>query len=140
MSLLDAVKYTISNPERRIALDGRCNSEDGEIKVRGLDQDDARLLKIASSSARQGRRVSGLRINRESALEGSGTGLARVRFPSPARRRVKAAVALWTTKELGSDVGPVEMSFIARLMWDLSVRSTWSGNFPARKPYLPPVS
>jgi hypothetical protein len=48
MSLLEAVEYTISDPERRIVLYRRC-AEDRS--VHGMDQDDHRLLEIASSVA-----------------------------------------------------------------------------------------
>jgi hypothetical protein len=42
------------------------------------------------------------------ASECSRTGLATVRFPSPAERRVNAYKPFWTTKELGSDSLPGE--------------------------------
>jgi hypothetical protein len=51
MSLLDAVEYITSDPAHRIALYRFCSAEDGDIKASGLDQDNPRLLKIASSSA-----------------------------------------------------------------------------------------
>jgi hypothetical protein len=50
MSLLTAVEYVTPDPAHRIAL-YRCCAEDGDIQARGLNQDDPRLLKIASSSA-----------------------------------------------------------------------------------------
>jgi hypothetical protein len=43
-------------------------------------------------------------MNRDSALEGSRTGLAEVRFPWPARRRVKAHKPFWTRKEWAKTV------------------------------------
>jgi hypothetical protein len=49
MSLLDAVEYTTCDPDRRIALYGRCSAEDRSAN--GMDQDAPRLLKIASSVA-----------------------------------------------------------------------------------------
>jgi hypothetical protein len=49
MSLLTAVEYTISSPDRRIALYKRCSAEDQSVN--GMAQDDPRLLKIAASSA-----------------------------------------------------------------------------------------
>jgi hypothetical protein len=49
MSLLDAVEYTTPDPERRIALYGRCSAEDRSVN--GMGQEDPRLLKIAASSA-----------------------------------------------------------------------------------------
>jgi hypothetical protein len=49
MSLLDAVEYTTCDPNRRIALYGRCSAEDWSVN--GMVQDDPHLLKIAASSA-----------------------------------------------------------------------------------------
>jgi hypothetical protein len=51
LSLLDAVEYITPDPDRRIALYGRCSDVDRSIEPRGLGHDDSRLLKIASSSA-----------------------------------------------------------------------------------------
>jgi hypothetical protein len=48
MSLLDAVEYTTSDPERRIALYTRCSAEDRGLN--GMAHDDPHL-KTASSSA-----------------------------------------------------------------------------------------
>ena len=49
MSLLEAVEYTTPDPDRRLALYGRCSAEGWSAT--GMDQDDPRLLKIAASSA-----------------------------------------------------------------------------------------
>jgi hypothetical protein len=49
MTLLTAVEYTTSDPGHRIALYRRFSPEDQSIRFSGLDQDDPRLLKIASS-------------------------------------------------------------------------------------------
>jgi hypothetical protein len=49
MSLLDALEYTTCDPDRRIALYGRCSGED--LSADGRVQGDPRVLKIASSSA-----------------------------------------------------------------------------------------
>jgi hypothetical protein len=93
MSLLTAVEFTTSDPEHRVAL-YRCCTEDGDIRVHSLSQDEPRLLKIASSSAlylafperrARGRRVSSPRMKRNSALEGSRTVRATARSPSPTR-------------------------------------------------------
>jgi hypothetical protein len=51
MSLLDAVEYIASDPDRRIALYRLCSAEDGDSNASCLDQDAPHLLKIASSSA-----------------------------------------------------------------------------------------
>jgi hypothetical protein len=50
MSLLDAVEYVTSDPDRRIALFRRCSAEDQSVN--GMAQDDPRLLKIASLVAK----------------------------------------------------------------------------------------
>jgi hypothetical protein len=52
MSLLDAVEYTTSDPDRRIALYGFCSPEDQSVESSGMGQDNPRLLKIASSDAK----------------------------------------------------------------------------------------
>jgi hypothetical protein len=49
MSLLEAVEYTTPDPDRRLALYGRCSAEGWSAT--GMDQDDPRLLKIVASSA-----------------------------------------------------------------------------------------
>jgi hypothetical protein len=51
MSLLDAVEYIASDPDRRIALYRLCGAEDGDTNTSCLDQDAPHLLNIASSSA-----------------------------------------------------------------------------------------
>jgi hypothetical protein len=48
MSLLTAVEYTTSDPNQRIALYRCCHAEDQSMI--GMGPDEARLLKIASSS------------------------------------------------------------------------------------------
>ena len=52
MSLLTAVEYITSDPTHRIALYRRCSTEYRNIRSSGMGQDDPRLLKIASSVAR----------------------------------------------------------------------------------------
>jgi len=109
MSLLDAVEYVTADPTHRIALYRRC-VEDGDIQARGPSQDDPRLLKIDSSSALdlaflerrakgEGFQVQGCK--RDSALEGSRTGPARVLSPLLFPTAHNSAVALWTTSKNG---------------------------------------
>jgi hypothetical protein len=109
MSLLDAVEYVTADPAHRIALYRRC-VEDGDIQARGPSQDDPRLLKIDSSSALdlaflerrakgEGFQVQGCK--RDSALEGSRTGPARVLSPLLFPTAHNSAVALWTTSKNG---------------------------------------
>ena len=50
MSLLDAVEYATPDPDRRIALYGRCSAD--EPNFNGMGQDDPCLLKIAASVAK----------------------------------------------------------------------------------------
>jgi hypothetical protein len=50
MSLLNAVEFITPAPDRRLALYRRCSAEDRSVN--GIGQDDTRLLKIASSIAR----------------------------------------------------------------------------------------
>ncbi len=52
MSLLTAVEYITSDPAHRIAVYRRCSAEDRSIRTSGMGQDDPRLLKIASSVAK----------------------------------------------------------------------------------------
>jgi hypothetical protein len=52
MTLLTAVEYITSHPARRVALYRRCSAEDRSIRSSGMGQDDPRLLKIASSVAK----------------------------------------------------------------------------------------
>jgi hypothetical protein len=95
MSLLDAVEYITCEPAHRVALYRRC-AEDGDIQAGGRSQDDPRLLKSPrhqpwtspSLSDAPGAKGFESRMNRDSALEGSRTGFATVRCPSPARRRI----------------------------------------------------
>jgi hypothetical protein len=49
MTLLTAVEFVTSDPDRRIALYRLCSPEDRSVN--GMAQDDPHLLKIASSSA-----------------------------------------------------------------------------------------
>jgi hypothetical protein len=49
MSLLEAVEYTAPDPDRRLALYGRCSAEGWSAT--GMDQDNGLLLKIAASAA-----------------------------------------------------------------------------------------
>jgi hypothetical protein len=49
MSLLTAVEFITSDPAHRVALYSRCIPEDRSIQPGGVAQDDACLLKIASS-------------------------------------------------------------------------------------------
>jgi hypothetical protein len=76
-----------------------------------MGKDDARLLTIASSRAkdlallkrpRAGRRVSDL-AGGMSVREWSRTGPAKARSPLLAQAAQNAAVALWTTSKMGSD-------------------------------------
>lgn len=52
MSLLTSVEYITSDPARRIALYRCCSPEDRSTRSSGMGQDDPRLLKIASSVAK----------------------------------------------------------------------------------------
>jgi hypothetical protein len=52
MSLLTAVEYITSDPALRIALYRRCSDEDQSTRSSDISQDNPRLLKIASSVAR----------------------------------------------------------------------------------------
>jgi hypothetical protein len=48
MSLLDAVEYTTSDPERRLALYTHCNAEDRGLN--GMAYDDPHLKTVSSSA------------------------------------------------------------------------------------------
>jgi hypothetical protein len=52
MTLLTAVEYITLDPARRLSLYRRCSPEDPKIRFCGMRQDDPRLLKIASSVAK----------------------------------------------------------------------------------------
>jgi hypothetical protein len=52
MDLLTAVEYITPDPAHRLALYGRCSSEDRSIQSSGMGQDDPRFLKITSSVAK----------------------------------------------------------------------------------------
>jgi len=51
MTLLDAVEYITPDPDRRIALYGRCSADNQSVN--GVDQDDPGLLEIDSLAAKE---------------------------------------------------------------------------------------
>jgi hypothetical protein len=108
MSLLDAVEYITADPARRIALYTHCSAEDRTVN--GMSQNDPRVLKIVSlvdqdlallerRAQAEGFQVQGCK--RDSALEGSRTGPARVLSPLLFPTAHNSAVALWTTSKNG---------------------------------------